>query len=32
MGAVVKEMMPFYAVALLVLFLVSYVPAFIIHG
>jgi TRAP-type transport system large permease protein len=32
MGAVVKEMMPFYGVALLVLFLVSYVPAFILRG
>jgi tripartite ATP-independent transporter DctM subunit len=32
MGAVVKEMAPFYGVALLVLFLVSYVPAFIIRG
>jgi TRAP-type transport system large permease protein len=32
MGAVVKEMMPFYGVALLVLFLVSYVPAFSLRG
>jgi tripartite ATP-independent transporter DctM subunit len=32
MGAVVKEMAPFYGVALLVLFLVSYVPAFILRG
>ena len=32
MGAVVKEMAPFYAVALTVLALVSYVPAFIIRG
>lgn len=32
MGAVVKEMWPFYAVALTVLLLVSYVPATILHG
>jgi len=32
MGTVVKEMAPFYAVALTVLFLVSYVPAFILRG
>jgi tripartite ATP-independent transporter DctM subunit len=31
MGEVVKEMLPFYGVALLVLFLVSYVPALILH-
>ena len=31
MGEVVKEMMPFYGVALLVLILMSYFPAFILH-
>jgi tripartite ATP-independent transporter DctM subunit len=31
MGKVVKEMMPFYGVALLVLILMSYFPAFILH-
>lgn len=31
MGEVVKEMVPFYAVALLVLILMSYFPIFIIH-
>ena len=31
MGEVVKEMMPFYAVALTVLILMSYFPVFILH-